>query len=242
LISEPAVVVLSRLQWLKTGFESVIGFTKFLQLITTSKSYALTVLHTSQITVGHTRSSQSIRVFTSHCLVAASNSGRSPSSGFPNCSRSQLPASHSNSSQRLNPSDYLTCSNRVRIRESESQSHFAAGGLPPISSSWRQAPWGSRQEILFQLNPYGHSPYVAPPLTRGWVCLLRICLAFVKCTYIACYWKMFLLHYIQVLCQHRPASWSCLYHLRTDHVENTASIIAVLSCFRRNMRISGAVT
>jgi hypothetical protein len=33
-------------------------------------------------------------IFTSHCLVAPSSSGRSTSSEFPNCPRPQLPASH----------------------------------------------------------------------------------------------------------------------------------------------------
>jgi hypothetical protein len=48
------------------------------------------------ITIGHTRSSQSVTVFTNLCLVAASNGGCSPYSGLPNCSRPQLSASHSN--------------------------------------------------------------------------------------------------------------------------------------------------
>jgi hypothetical protein len=51
----------------------------------------------------YTHTSVHSHVFTSRCLVAASNSGHSPSSGFPNYPRPQLPASHSNSSQRLNP-------------------------------------------------------------------------------------------------------------------------------------------
>jgi hypothetical protein len=55
------------------GFGLVTGFTELLQLKTTSKDYALTVLHTSQITTGCTRSSQSVTVFSSCCLVAASN-------------------------------------------------------------------------------------------------------------------------------------------------------------------------
>jgi hypothetical protein len=38
------------------------------------------------------------------CLVAATNGGRSPSSGFVNCPRPQLPASNSNSSQQPLPS------------------------------------------------------------------------------------------------------------------------------------------
>jgi hypothetical protein len=41
-------------------------------------------------------------------LLAASNGGRTPSSGYPSSPRLQLPASHSNSSQRLNRGSYLT--------------------------------------------------------------------------------------------------------------------------------------
>jgi hypothetical protein len=53
------------------GFWLVIGFIELLQLVTTSKDYALTVLHISQITVGHTSSSQSYSL-RCRCLVAAS--------------------------------------------------------------------------------------------------------------------------------------------------------------------------
>jgi hypothetical protein len=42
----------------------------------------LTVLHTSQIAIGHTRPSHCVTVFTRRCLVAAFNCGRSPSCGF----------------------------------------------------------------------------------------------------------------------------------------------------------------
>jgi hypothetical protein len=45
--------------------------------------------------------------------------------------------------------------------QSQSQSYFTTGSLPPISSSWRQAPWDSRPEIyFFQLNSCCNSPYV----------------------------------------------------------------------------------
>jgi hypothetical protein len=58
--------------------------TELLQLLTTSRDYALTALHTTQITVRYTRFSQSFTALTSR-LAVAFNSGHSPSSGFPNC-------------------------------------------------------------------------------------------------------------------------------------------------------------
>jgi hypothetical protein len=66
-------------------------------------------------------------------------------------------------------------------------------------------PWDSRPETFFQLNTCSYSPYVTSSLTRGWVCLLWVCLALssVHFAHTACYWKFFLLHYIQVLCQYR---------------------------------------
>jgi hypothetical protein len=82
-------------------------FIGHLQNVTTSEDYALTVLHTSQITVGHTRSSQFITVFTNCCLVTAFNGGCYPSSGFPNYPWPQIAASNSNSSQHLNHSSPL---------------------------------------------------------------------------------------------------------------------------------------
>jgi hypothetical protein len=65
---------------------------------------SLLLIHTHT----HTHISVYSHVFTSRCLVGASNSGHPPSSGFPNCPRPQLPASHSNSSQQLSPSCSLT--------------------------------------------------------------------------------------------------------------------------------------
>jgi hypothetical protein len=62
--------------------------------------------------------------------------------------------------------------------KSRSQSYFTTGSLPPISSSWCQAPWDPRLEFFFQLNSCGNSPYVTSSLTRRWVCLSWICLAF----------------------------------------------------------------
>jgi hypothetical protein len=85
-ISYVLLITLSRDEWLQTGFWLVIGFIEHLQLVTTSKVYALTVLHMSQITLGHTRSSHYIVFFTSRCLLTAFNGGLSASSGFPNYS------------------------------------------------------------------------------------------------------------------------------------------------------------
>jgi hypothetical protein len=36
---------------------------------------------------------------------------------------------------------------------SQSQSHFTTGGLPPISSSWRQAPRDPGPDIFFNWTP-----------------------------------------------------------------------------------------
>jgi hypothetical protein len=89
-------------------------------------------------------SRNSVTVFTTRCLVAASNGGRSLSSGFPNYHRSKLPASHSNSSQ-LNLSGYLT-------RWLITTIYFMTGGLPQISSSWHQAPWGIQKKTCGKLE------------------------------------------------------------------------------------------
>jgi hypothetical protein len=96
--------------------------------------------------------------------------------------------------------------------QSRSQKYFTTGGLLPISSSWRQAPWDPRPDFFFQLNSCGNSFYVTSSLTRRWVCLLWICLAFrqVYISHISHVTEnFFLLHYTQVLCQYR------LY--RADH-------------------------
>jgi hypothetical protein len=53
--------------------------------------------------------------------------------------------------------------------QSQSQSYFTTGGLPPNSSSWRQAPWDPRPDLFFQLNSCGNCPYVTSSLTRRWV-------------------------------------------------------------------------
>jgi hypothetical protein len=72
----------------------------------------------------------------------------------------------------------------------QSQSYIMTGSLPPISSSWCQAPWGSWPEVsaspsltYFQLNSCGCSPYVTSSLMREWGCLLWMGFTFVKCTH-----------------------------------------------------------
>jgi hypothetical protein len=53
----PLRLILSRDKMTIDGVWIGNQFIELLQLVTTTKDYALTVLHTSQITVGHTRSS-----------------------------------------------------------------------------------------------------------------------------------------------------------------------------------------
>jgi hypothetical protein len=81
----------------------MIGLIEHLQNVTTNNYDSLTKVHSSKTLRGFS-------VFTSRCLVAASNGGRSPSSGFPNCPLPQLPSSVNNGSQRLNLSCSLTIS------------------------------------------------------------------------------------------------------------------------------------
>jgi hypothetical protein len=64
----------------------------------------------------------------------------------------------------------------------QTQSYFTTGGLPPISSSWRQAPWGPGTEF-FATDPCDNSPHVTSFLTGGWIYHLWIGFAFAKCTY-----------------------------------------------------------
>jgi hypothetical protein len=45
----------------------------------------------------------------------------------------------------------------LQLNQSQNQSYSTTGGLPQISSSWRQAPWDPRPEIFFELNPCGNS-------------------------------------------------------------------------------------
>jgi hypothetical protein len=54
---------------------------------------------------------------------------------------------------------------------------------------------------FFQLNPWGHSPYVKYSLMRGWVCLIRMRGLFscVRITHIPCYCKFFVLYYTSPL-------------------------------------------
>jgi hypothetical protein len=59
--------------------------------------------------------------------------------------------------------------------QNQSHSYFTTGGLPPISSSWRQAPWDPRS-VFFQLNNCGSTPHVRRYLTRGWGCRLQLLL------------------------------------------------------------------
>jgi hypothetical protein len=98
------------------------NFTKMFKHIVTCMSVALhgvgignriyctykTRYCTSQITIGYTRSSQSVTFFPSRYLVAVQNGRRPAFSGFLKYPRPQLPASHSNSSQWLNLSSPLT--------------------------------------------------------------------------------------------------------------------------------------
>jgi hypothetical protein len=92
-------------EWPCTGFGLMIGF---IGLFYTARDYTLRFTITHARTHRHAHTGVHSHVFTSHFLIAASNGGCSPSLGFPNYLRPQLPAFHSNSSQWLNPRNSLT--------------------------------------------------------------------------------------------------------------------------------------
>jgi hypothetical protein len=71
----------------------VTGLTEHLQIVTTNNYNSFTVLQISKDHYNY-NAHKVFSVFTSRCLVAASNGGRSPSSGFPNSLQPQIPASH----------------------------------------------------------------------------------------------------------------------------------------------------
>jgi hypothetical protein len=74
------------------------------------------------------------------------------------------------SSSRQEGSDYY----RVRVRVS----HFTTGGIPPISSSWRRAPWDSQPEFLVLNWTPAVTVLIWHPLWREeWVCHLQLLLA-----------------------------------------------------------------
>jgi hypothetical protein len=99
-------------------------------------------------------------VFTSRCLVEASNRGHSLSSGFLNCLQSQLPASHFS---------WLKVKVKVTLRLAVYRQSVCLG-VKPLETH--------NQTFFFQLNYCVNRPYVTSSLTRRWVYLLWIFLAF----------------------------------------------------------------
>jgi hypothetical protein len=100
------------MEWLETGFWLVIEFIEHLQIITTNNYDSLIELHTPKINHGNCSTHKVLSVFTSRCLLAAFNGGRSPFSGFQNCPRPQLPASHFS---QLQLSAYSTTQAKVQV-------------------------------------------------------------------------------------------------------------------------------
>jgi hypothetical protein len=108
-------------------------------------------------------------VLASHWLVAASNTGHSPSSGFPNypLPNSQLLTSHF-SLLTTTTLDWLN-------HNCPSPSHIATDD-ESVSKSWYRAPsWGPWPDIFFLLIWKLLSCSIgAPSLTRGRVCHLSV--------------------------------------------------------------------
>jgi hypothetical protein len=106
------------MEWLSTGFGLVIGFIEFLQHVTTNTiTTTVWVIH-SKFHCNYS-THKVFSVLLSRCSVAALNIVHPPYTGFPNCPRPQLPASHSNSSQRLSTSSYLTHSSTNTLHSTD---------------------------------------------------------------------------------------------------------------------------
>jgi hypothetical protein len=116
------------MKWLQTGFR-IIQFIDYLHVAAKNNYNSIADFHTLQISRAQAKSSPACGAFTRRFLVTASNNVYSSSSVLKSFSAAA-------------PFQLL-------LLQSQSQSYFTTGGLPPISSSWRQAPWEPRQVTLF---------------------------------------------------------------------------------------------
>jgi hypothetical protein len=112
-------------------------------------------LPTFQFTVAH---ALGFSVSTSRCLVADLNTGTITSnhyevflSFFFNHLGPPTPWIRPNSP--ILSITTTTTTTTILASQIQSQSYFTTGGLPPVSSSWRQAPWDPRPEIIFNWIP-----------------------------------------------------------------------------------------
>jgi hypothetical protein len=119
---------------------------------------APSLISTLYSSLEHTLSLPASSVFTSSFLVTASNEDYS--------SASVLTSSLNGVSL---PTVYSCQSQRVTLRLAAYRQSVCLGARPLETHDHR---------FIFQLNSCGNSPYVTSSLTRGWACLLWICLAF----------------------------------------------------------------
>jgi hypothetical protein len=138
--------------------------------------------------VAQTHTSVHSNVFTSRCSVAAFNGGRSPSSGFLNSARHQLPASDRTAHINWAPvATWLTHSptNNSSLRWLTEWTTVKVKVKVKVKLTFRLAVYRQSVrlgvkplETFFQLNACGNIPYVTSSLTRKWVYLSCVCLVF----------------------------------------------------------------
>jgi hypothetical protein len=140
-------------------FGLITGFTGLLELVTTKNYSALALIHALYNSLQH-----ALNLLASQSVAWQR---------IPQVSSASVPRS-------LPGGNHITTG-------PHSQSYFTTRGLPPISLSCRQALSDSRPDSFFFFCIWTlaviHSPYVTSSLTRGWIWLLWLGLAFVNCTY-----------------------------------------------------------
>jgi hypothetical protein len=154
-VSPISNILLRRTDWVQTGFW-IIGFIDHLQVVTTNNYNTIADIHTLK-SLQHTLACS---VFTRRFLVTALTMAiplLPCSSPLWTAAPFQLNWTSKSKWKLLYYWRFFRLSVRLGVKPHETH---------------------DQRSFFFQLSPFCNSPYVTSSLTRRWVCLLWICLAF----------------------------------------------------------------